>query len=562
MGEKLNLDGKLTSFFQVLTGEAPNMDICDQHVSEALTGIADDIRLGRAEVLLDAPQTMLRPQGAYHISVPYDRGQDICEEVLPIVFSLPDGGRVSMSVYPYGKEPFSAEEIRILRFIFNEVFLQYSRCMMQNMLMHVIHTDMDTGVANQTGFIKYVGRLFAERKLDQYVMLFFNIHNFKYVNKVFSYDEGDHVLKEYAQTVNSFFMEDELLGRLGGDNFVALTRKERLTDILYKLQNVRLTHKTPSKEKTFLFGATIGYSTLYDIHKPQEVFARVSTAYQAARLKSAGSAVCYSNEIHETLMENQSVIANFMTALEEREFLVYYQPKVNIMDGTLYGAEALVRWEQNGRMIPPMQFIPQLEKDGSICKLDYYVLEEVCRFLRKWIDEGHKPLCISVNFSRKHLDEDNMVERIVSILNQYEIAHEYIEIELTESEDYQNYELMMQIVNRLRGEGIGTSMDDFGTGFSSLNMIKKLDLNVIKIDKSFIPLETDYPEKEKDMIMFGNIVTLLRKLGKKTIAEGVETKQQLQYIKDVGCDIVQGYVFDKPLSEAAFRERLLNGYSW
>lgn len=153
-----------------------------------------------------------------------------------------------------------------------------------------------------------------------------------------------------------------------------------------------------------------------------------------------------------------------------------------------------------------------------------------------------------------------MVEHIVSILDEHGIAHQYIEIELTESEDFQNYEIMTNIVNELSEAGIGTSMDDFGTGFSSLNMIKKLDLKVIKIDRSFIPLETDYSGKDKDMIMFCNIVTLLRELGKKTIAEGVETQQQLRYLENVGCDIVQGYVFDKPLCEADFRKRLENGY--
>ena len=169
-------------------------------------------------------------------------------------------------------------------------------------------------------------------------------------------------------------------------------------------------------------------------------------------------------------------------------------------------------------------------------------------------------VCISVNFSRRHLEEDNMVERVIEIIDRYGIDHKYIEIELTESEDFQNYEIMSQVVNGLRDSGIGTSIDDFGTGFSSLNMIKQVDLNVIKIDKSFIPLEQEYPGKKKDMIMVCNIVGLVKQLGKKTIAEGVETEEQLEYLKEVGCDIVQGYVFDKPLSKEKFEERLENGY--
>ena len=232
-----------------------------------------------------------------------------------------------------------------------------------------------------------------------------------------------------------------------------------------------------------------------------------------------------------------------------------------ISERKICGAEALVRWVRDGQVIPPAQFLPQLEREGSICKLDYYVLEMTCRFIRDRLGRGKEAPCISVNFSRKHLDEDDMVERIIEIIERYGIDHSYIEIELTESEDFQNYEIMSRIVNGLKQYGIGTSIDDFGTGFSSLNMIKKVDLNVIKIDKSFIPLEWEYPEKEKDKIMFGNIVGLVRQLGKKTIAEGVETQEQLEYLKEAGCDIVQGYVFDRPLPEAAFEERLTKGYA-
>jgi EAL domain-containing protein (putative c-di-GMP-specific phosphodiesterase class I) len=148
-----------------------------------------------------------------------------------------------------------------------------------------------------------------------------------------------------------------------------------------------------------------------------------------------------------------------------------------------------------------MQFIPQLEREGSVCRLDYYVLEETCRFIRKRLDEGKKVPCISVNFSRRHLEEDYLVKKIVNVIDKYGIDHGYIEIELTESEDFQNYEIMSEIVDGLRSEGIATSIDDFGTGYSSLNMIKKVDLNVIKIDKSFIPMETEYPDPIRQSII-------------------------------------------------------------
>ena len=432
---------------------------------------------------------------------------------------------------------------------------------MRGILQHIIETDMATGVANQDALIQTADRLLAENRLQEYRVLFFNIHNFKYVNKVFTYAEGDVVLRNYANQIRGMLKEDEIVARLGIDNFVVLVRNENQESLTEQICNLRLTYVTPFKTKEFIFGATMGISTLENIKIAREVMARASIAYQAARQRGAGSVVFFSPEVQQDLMKTQEIISNFLPALEAGEFIVYYQPKVMISERKICGAEALVRWVRDGQVIPPAQFLPQLEREGSICKLDYYVLEMTCRFIRDWLGRGKEAPCISVNFSRKHLDEDDMVERIVEIIERYGIDHSYIEIELTESEDFQNYEIMSRIVNGLKQYGIGTSIDDFGTGFSSLNMIKKVDLNVIKIDKSFIPLEWEYPEKEKDKIMFGNIVGLVRQLGKKTIAEGVETQEQLEYLKEAGCDIVQGYVFDRPLPEAAFEERLTKGYA-
>ena len=224
------------------------------------------------------------------------------------------------------------------------------------------------------------------------------------------------------------------------------------------------------------------------------------------------------------------------------------------------GAEALIRWQHEGSLIPPVKFIPQLEQEGSICRLDYYVLEQVCHFLKEREENNQRNICISVNFSRKHLEEDDFVQHVVSIIDKYEVPHKLIEVELTESEDFQQYGIMSEIVNSLKGHGIHTAIDDFGTGFSSLNMLKKVNLDVVKIDKSFIPFEEDYKGKEKDMTMLWSIVGMLHQLGKSMVAEGVETPEQLKYLQKVGCHIIQGYVFDKPLTEKEFVKRLTGDY--
>lgn len=559
MYQELICDEKLQNFFKEMYIENVDLPQLEQNTVMALAKIADSLRLGRAQISLDAPSSKLRPEGAHANAVLFERKEGIGTEEYKVSFKIPDGGEAVVALLPWG-EPFSEQERGLLEMISAEIFSHYSNTIMRMLLQHVMVTDLPTGVASFEFFMQNVGRLLAMHRLQDYELLFFNIHNFKYVNKVLPYTEGDIVLKNYAQKVKSLLLADELLARLGGDNFLALVRKERRSSIIVALQNMQLTYKDMRNERKFRFGATIGYTALEGIHAPSEVMARSSIAFQAARQAGAGRAVEYTQQIQQEVMENQSVISTFHAAMELGEFAVYYQPKVTIADHKICGAEALVRWFRDGRLVQPADFVPQLEREGSICQLDYYMLEAVCRFLSRRQKQGKKPICISVNFSRRHLEESDLIEHIVSIIDRFEIDHSSIEIELTESQDYQNYEIMTGVVNELRTNGIATSMDDFGTGFSSLNMIKEVDLNVIKIDKSFIPLEQDYPDKERDRIIFCNIVSLIKQLGKKTIAEGVETPSQLEYLREAGCDIVQGFVFDEPLSEAEFEERLEKGY--
>ena len=558
---KENTERNWKAFFEELCKEAVSIEMSEEHMKRAVSFLADEVQLGKVEVELNAPPSKLRPNGEYRNTVLYDRGEACSADPYVMKYEMADNEKIRIAIYPWREEVFTRAEQELLQIICQEIFQQLSRITMREILQHIIETDMATGVANQDALMQMAGRLLAENRLQEYRVLFFNIHNFKYVNKVFTYAEGDVVLRNYANQIRGMLKEDEIVARLGGDNFVVLVRNENQEALTEQICNLRMTYVTPFKTKEFIFGATMGISTLENIKIAREVMARASIAYQAARQRGAGSVVFFSPEVQQELMKTQEIISNFLPALEAGEFIVYYQPKVMISERRICGAEALVRWVRDGQVIPPARFLPQLEREGSICKLDYYVLETTCRFIRDRLGRGKEVPCISVNFSRKHLDEDDMVERIVEIIERYGIDHSYIEIELTESEDFQNYEIMSRIVNGLKQYGIGTSIDDFGTGFSSLNMIKKVDLNVIKIDKSFIPLEWEYPEKEKDKIMFGNIVGLVRQLGKKTIAEGVETQEQLEYLKETGCDIVQGYVFDRPLPEAAFEERLTKGYA-
>lgn len=565
VGDSIQFDEQMKGFFETIGTDVQTLEEREICIKKGLEIIAESMRLGKAELSLELPKNRLIPDGEHCNSVLYDSekaGKGLENEYgkpLEMEININTGGRVVITDHPLGSD-YTDEEAQIHSFIFKEIFYQYNRTMAQWMIDQVMNTDINTGVANQDALMYYVVRLMKTGQLDGYTGIFYNIHNFKYVNMVFAYSQGDVILRNYSQKIKSYLQPDEIIARLGGDNFVVVIKNENADEFIRKIRDVRISHEWKSMKREFQLGATVGVARLDKITVPKDVMARTSIAYQVARRRGAGSMVMFTQEIQKHLMDDQEILSAFPQALANGEFTVYYQPKVNISDRTLYGAEALVRWFRQGELVLPMRFISQLEREGSVCMLDYYVLEQTCRFLKSRQDKGQNIVPISVNFSRRHLEEDDLVDRIVEVVDRYGIDHSYIEIELTESEDYQNYEIMSNVINRLKERGISTSIDDFGTGFSSLNMIKEVDLDTIKIDKSLIPLDNGNDSKEQDIVMFSSIVSLINKLGKKSVAEGVETEVQLDYLKKLGCDIVQGYVFDRPLTCKDFEERLENGY--
>lgn len=557
--KSIQMDSQMKEFFECISGDADTQQQRIQCIRNGLAAIADRLRLGKAEITVDIPKNRFMPLGERSSAVLYEEEGAELGTPVDIEMKIRTGGTVFIKDYPYGPG-YSEEEMQTHRFIFREIFIQYNRTLAQCMLEKIMNTDINTGVANQNSLMYYAVNLIKNGRIGDYTGIFFNIHNFKYVNKVFDYSQGDVILRNYAHMVKSYLDSDEEIARLGGDNFVVICRNENASDFISKIKDVHMSHEFRSVKRELQLGVTAGIACLEGVDKPREVMARTSIAYQAARKTGAGSIVVYTKEIQKQLMDDQEILAAFPQALAAGEFVVYYQPKVRIADKSIYGAEALVRWARDGQVVTPARFIPQFEREGSVCRLDYYMLEQVCGFLKSRLDKGQKIVPVSVNFSRRHLEESDLVERITGTIDRFGIDRSYIEIELTESEDYQNYEIMSSVIERLKERGISTSIDDFGTGFSSLNMIKKVDLDTIKIDKSLIPFDDVNNNKHQDIVMFSSIIDLIGRLGKKSVAEGVETTQQLDYLEKLGCDIVQGYVFDKPLPKDEFEQRLESGY--
>lgn len=239
-------------------------------------------------------------------------------------------------------------------------------------------------------------------------------------------------------------------------------------------------------------------------------------------------------------------------ALENFEFKAFYQPQYDSVTGRLVSAEALARWiKPDGTLIPPNEFIPVAEKTDLILKIDWYILNEVCKFLKKRRDEKHRCVSIAVNFSRKHVHESNFKSRLCEVVDSYNLPRELIEVELTESAIMRDSEAIIKFVSEIRDEGFNVAIDDFGSGLSSLSLVKDISANVLKIDRSLL---SGNCENEKERIVLESIFAFAHRLKLVTIAEGVETREQLGFLRTCDCRLIQGFLFAKPMPEKEFGE--------
>ena len=264
------------------------------------------------------------------------------------------------------------------------------------------------------------------------------------------------------------------------------------------------------------------------------------------------------NKAMSTRIYRQKQIEDrYEEALENDEFRIYLQPKVDTITGEIVGAEALSRWFCNGVVLYPTEFIPILEQEGMVASLDLYVLKKACEFISDWQKSGMPVVPISVNFSRRDLSYKRIVEEIIEVIDKYGIDRKFIEIEVTETVSEDERSLMTSFLAKLKDAGINTAIDDFGTGYSSLSTLRDFPVKVIKIDKSFIG---NVNLSKNDEIVLKNIITMSKELGIDVVTEGVEREDQINLLKEVGCHIVQGFFYDNPMPKPDFEKRLEKKY--
>ncbi len=399
--------------------------------------------------------------------------------------------------------------------------------------------------------------ILEQNKKSQYTILVIDIQNFKAINEMFGYEMGDRVLKTVKSLSDSFGEPSLITARIGSDKFVMFAGNGLFNDLSFFATAVNEVYDTLIPELAD-YGGTFKIGR-YHIESGEtnfdDIMAKVNLAYVKAKA-TKGEIVCDYDDTLINQVKLEADITNKMKqALANHEFNVFLQPKFRTDDNTLIGAEALARWiEPDGKMIFPNLFIPLFERNGFIVELDQYILETVCKTIRCWIDAGIAPPTISVNCSRLNSDNPLYVEGVVLIADKYQVPHEYIEIELTESTTIENELAIEQLFIDLHKHGFKISIDDFGAGHSSLGMLKNLHADTLKMDRSFF---VEGENSKRNDLLIDSIVKMAHNLEMYVVAEGIEAAEQIELLKSVHCDAVQGYFYDKPMPIVDFEEKYI-----
>lgn len=395
--------------------------------------------------------------------------------------------------------------------------------------------------------------------VKDYGFVHFDVKDFNMINELYNHQIANEVLIRVTQNIEANKEWIYFGARCDNDNFALMIKDMPEKETKEKL------------EQFFNEMSHLDYDPTYRIYYRCGVV-NMRTAMNAgcivadcAKLaQSMGKGInnteihFYTDEMHADVLWGKHLKAYLDTAIQANEFLIYLQPKMDIHNERICGAEALVRWNYKHReMLAPFRFIPYFETDSSIIKVDEVVLHRVCAKLKSWKEEGKKLYPISVNLSQKHLEQPRLVSRLTGIVDSYGVDHALIEFELTESAAAENQRYLIFVMNELRARGFRISMDDFGTGYSSFALLNEMPLDTLKIDKSFVDLIAAEEESNKIQIILRHIISMAREMGVNCVAEGTEEYAQILTLRELGCEIVQGYYYSKPLPVGEFEEKYL-----
>ena len=429
-------------------------------------------------------------------------------------------------------------------------------------IRHLAQYDTLTGLANRNMFYEHLKRaLIQAQRIDKpLAVMFMDLDRFKNINDTLGHSAGDTVLKEVAERLRAALRAGDIIGRLGGDEFVVLL--EELPEPMHCAAAAKKIVDTVARAyildgQEFHVTASIGISTYpADGEDMQSLLKNADIAMYRAKELGKNNYQFYSEQMNVHSVERLALESGLRRALERDEFVLHYQPRVDIGSGRITGMEALVRWQHpsNG-LIPPLQFIPLAEETGLIVDIGAWVLRAACAQNQAWRDQGLPPLRVAVNLSARQFAHEHLLRDVERVLRETELDPTALELEITESVVVQDPERAVTLLRALKAMGVYISIDDFGTGYSSLSYLKRFPIDSMKIDRSFIK---DLPLDQDDTVITQAIIAMTHGLKLVAVAEGVETGEQLAFLRDHGCDEMQGFHFSKPLPAEQFAQLVLN----
>lgn len=426
----------------------------------------------------------------------------------------------------------------------------------QLLLSDIAYTDSITGYSNYNKFIIDANKKLKFRDV-KYAVGYLDVNNFKSINDYYGRLAGNKVLLSLSEKISDLVNPNGIFSRIFADRFVFLVDYLDISTLEYTIKTYLTQTDVYLDEKKDAIKITCSCGIYLVKEDEVNIYNMIDKAQMSVKMAKQSlkkNVSIFDDKTNAQLIKNQKLTSNMDKALEKHEFTVYMQPKYDIATEKIYGAEALVRWNSSEYgFISPIDFIPLFEKNGFVTQVDFYVLEEVCKYLRNRMDNGLKVVPVAVNQSRLHVLDTMYISKIEDLLDKYNINSNMIIFELTESAFTENPDEMVALIKRMNNLGYIISMDDFGSGYSSLNMLKELPLTEIKVDKEFLSGTSNF---EKTRYIVKTLVEMAHGLRLKVVCEGVETAEHLEFLKEIECDIAQGYYFSKPVSMEEFSKLL------
>jgi diguanylate cyclase (GGDEF)-like protein len=475
---------------------------------------------------------------------------------IPVIVTTAEYGTEKEALaLQYGANDFVTKPYRDQRVIKQRVFNKIKLRETAEMA-NAMETDRLTGGFNKVGFVQRAADIIIQNPGEKYDLVSTDIESFKLVNELHGTEVGDQLLRDIARWLSEAVEREDiyLFGRSSADVFLILMRhdlvhtKKIVLDLCAYLKTYSLDISLELKAGCYTTDQDKGDKSVDLMCDRADMTTKSIKGHYGEQFAT------YDDSLRIRLLKEQEITSNMQQALNNQEFVVYYQPKFNLNNMSIVGAEALVRWRKpDGTLVPPGEFIPLFELNGFITQVDIYVWERVCINIKKWLAQlGDKMIPISVNVSRVDIYRPHLLETLVGLVQKYEIPIEYLHLEITESAYTENATKLVGVVKQLHDTGFIIEMDDFGKGYSSLNMLSELPIDILKLDMNF--MQNSSTGRQHNVLNF--VVGLSKWLGLKLIAEGVETGEQVNSLRSMSCEVGQGYYYSKPIDEEKFTNKL------